>query len=72
MKVICLNHDEMMPMSKNPVSEAMKHLHWQLCEMSLKLPVANEWVKCEQHAQPAEEAQFHAGESVRLSLHVFR
>lgn len=45
MKVICLDHDEMMPMSKNPVSEAMKHLHGQLCEMSLKALVAKEWVK---------------------------
>lgn len=45
MKVICLDHDEMMPMRKNPVSEAMKHLHGQLCEMSLKALVAKEWVK---------------------------
>lgn len=64
MKVICLDHDEMVPMSKNPVSGAIKDLHWQLLEMSLKLTAANEWVKCEHHSQPPEEALLYSGESV--------
>lgn len=50
MKVICLDRDEMMPMSKNPVSGAIKHLHWQLFEMSVKPTAANVWVKCEKHS----------------------
>lgn len=64
MKVICLDRDEMMPMSKNPVSGAIKHLHWQLFEMSVKPTAANVWVKCEKHSQPAWEALFHAGKSM--------
>lgn len=43
MKVICLDHDEMIPLSKNPVSGAIKHLHWQLFETSAKPTAANVW-----------------------------
>ena len=46
MKVICLDHDEIMSLSKNSVSGAIKHLHRQLFEMSVKPTAASVWVKC--------------------------
>lgn len=64
MKVICLDHDKIMSMSKNLVNGTRKHLHWQLFEMSVKPTAANVWVKCEKHSQLAWEALFRVGESV--------
>lgn len=61
MKVICLDHDEITSMSKNAVSGAIKHLHWQLFEMSVKPAAANVWAKCEKHSSLAREALFHVG-----------
>lgn len=50
MKVIRLDHDKIMSLSKNSVSGAIKHLHWQLFEMSAKPTAANVWVKCKKHS----------------------
>lgn len=50
LKVICLEHDEIMSMSKNSVSGAIKHLHWQLVEIPVKPTAANVWVKCEKRS----------------------
>lgn len=54
MKVICLDHDKFMGMSKNSVSRAIKHLHWQLPEISVKPTAAQVWVKCEIIQRPGK------------------